>query len=54
MRQEIMGFLGAVASTGLYANNLHLAPDRQPHLILITQFFTGWMLNEQYVLTPLR
>ena len=27
MRQEIMGFWDAVASTGPYANNLHLAPD---------------------------
>jgi len=28
----------AVASAGPYANNLHLAPDRQPHQHLITQF----------------
>jgi len=27
-----------VASAGPYANNLHLAPDRQPHQHLITQF----------------
>jgi len=27
MRQEMMGFLDAVASAGPYANNLHLAPD---------------------------
>ena len=27
----------AVASAGPYANNLHLAPDRQPHQHLITQ-----------------
>jgi len=31
MRQEIMGFWDAVASAGPYANNVHLAPDRQPH-----------------------
>jgi len=31
MRQDMMGFgLMAVASAGPYANNLHLAPDRQP------------------------
>jgi len=37
MRQEIL-FLGmAVASAGLYANNLRLAPDRQPHQSLILQ-----------------
>jgi len=30
------GFWDAVASAGPYANNLHLAPDRQTHLI--TQF----------------
>ena len=29
----------AVASAGLYANNLHLAPDRQPHQHLITHFY---------------
>jgi len=34
----------AVAIAGPYANNLHLASDRQPHQHLITQFFTGWML----------
>jgi len=28
----------AVASAGPYANNLHLAPDRQPHQHLITHF----------------
>ena len=27
-----------VASAGPYANNMHLAPDRQPHQHLITQF----------------
>jgi len=32
----------AVASAGPYANNLHLAPDRQPHQHLIT-IFTGRM-----------
>jgi len=37
MRQEMMGFWDAVASAGLYANNLHLAPDRQPHQHLIGQ-----------------
>jgi len=33
-----MGFWKAVASAGPYANNLHLAADRQPHQHLITQF----------------
>jgi len=32
-----------MASAGLYANHLHLAPDRQPCQHLITQRFTGWM-----------
>ena len=32
------GFGTAVASAGPYANNLHLAPDRQPQQHLITQF----------------
>ena len=27
----MMEFWDAVASAGPYANNLHLAPDRQPH-----------------------
>ena len=27
MRQEMITFWDAVASAGLYANNLHLAPD---------------------------
>jgi len=31
-----------VASAGPYAS-LHLAPDRQPHQHLTTQFFTGRM-----------
>ena len=31
MRQETIGFWDAVASAGPYANNLHCAPDRQPH-----------------------
>jgi len=39
MRQEMMEFWDAVASAEPYANNLHLAPDRQPHQQLITQFF---------------
>jgi len=38
---------GEVASAGPYANNPHLAPDRQPHKHII-QFFTGWM----FFLTP--
>jgi len=38
MRREMMGFWDAVALAGPYANNLHLAPDRQPHQHLITQF----------------
>jgi len=39
----------ALASAGPYANQLHLAPDRQPHQHLITQiFFTRQML----ILTP--
>ena len=33
-----MGFWDVVASAGPYANNLHLAPNRQPHQHLITQF----------------
>jgi len=33
-----MGFGDAVASAGPYANNLHLAADRQPHQHLNTQF----------------
>jgi len=32
-----MEFWDAVASVGQYANNLHLAPDRQPHQHLISQ-----------------
>jgi len=44
MRQEMMAFGDAVASAGPYANDLHFAPDRQPHQHLITQFFTGQML----------
>jgi len=31
----------AVASAGPYANHLQLAPDKQPHQQLITQFFTA-------------
>ena len=38
----------AVTSAGPYANNMHLAPDRQQHQHLINQFFTGRMLS----LTP--
>ena len=34
----------AMASTGPYANHLHLAPDRQPCQHLITPFFTDQML----------
>ena len=33
-----MEFGDAVASAGPYTNNLHLAPDWQPHQHLITQF----------------
>jgi len=33
----MMRFWDAVASAGQYANNLHFAPDRQPHQHLITQ-----------------
>jgi len=32
-----------VASAGLYANHLHLTPDRQPRQHLITQLFRGCM-----------
>jgi len=39
-----MGFWDGSASAGQYVNNLHLAPDRQPHQHLITNFFTGRML----------
>jgi len=34
----------AVASAGPYANNLHLAPDREPHQHLITLVFIAQML----------
>ena len=33
-----MWFWDAVASDGPYANNFHLAPDRQPHQHLTSQF----------------
>ena len=36
-----MRFYDAAASVGPYANNLHLAPDRQPHQLN----FTGWILS---------
>ena len=36
----MVGFWDTVASAGPYANNLHLAQDRQPHLHFITQFYT--------------
>jgi len=39
MRQETMGFWDAVVSAGPYANNLHLAPDRQPHQHRNTIFY---------------
>jgi len=40
-----MRFWDAVASAGPHANNLHLAPDRQPHQYLSHQsMFTGRML----------
>jgi len=44
----MVGFGDAVASAGQYANNLHLAPDRQPHQHVVTQFFTGRV----FFLTP--
>jgi len=31
MRHEMMGFGDAVASAGQYANNLHLAPEKNIH-----------------------
>jgi len=34
----MIGFWDAVASAGPYANSLHLAPDRQPHQHLVSQF----------------
>ena len=34
-----MGVLYVVASTGSYANNLHLTPDRQLHQQPIIQFY---------------
>ena len=37
-----MGFWDAVASAGPYTNNLHLAPDRQPHQHLITHILQAW------------
>jgi len=39
MRQEMMGFEDAMASTGPYANNLHLVPERTtptPHHSIFT------------------
>jgi len=39
MRQEMMGFWGAVASAGLYANNVHLAPDRSPTNTPLLNFY---------------
>jgi len=44
MRQEMTGLWDAVASAGQYANNLHLAPDRQPYQHLITQFLQAGAL----------
>ena len=35
----MMGFRDAVASAGPYANNLHVAPDRQPQQHPITHVF---------------
>jgi len=49
MRQEVMGFGdGSDISWTVISNNMHLAPDRQQHQHLISQFFTGRMLS----LTP--
>jgi len=42
MRQEMMRLWGVVASAGPYANNLQLAPDRQPNQHPISQFFSGF------------
>jgi len=52
MRHENMGFSDAVASAGPYANNLHLAADRQTDVDqhLIAQFYSQQML----FLTPNR
>jgi len=36
MKQEMLGFLDAVASAGPYANNPHLAPDN--HVNTSSQF----------------
>jgi len=44
MKQEIMGFWDEMASAGPYANNLHLAPDRQPYQDIITQFLQAGCL----------
>jgi len=38
MRQQTVGIWNAVASAGLYANNLYLAPDREHKHTIITQF----------------
>ena len=46
MRQEMMEFWDAVASAGLYANNLHLAPGSR-QIITSTpnhSIVTGWTL----------
>jgi len=45
MRQEMMRFWDAAASAGPYANNLHLAPERQPHQHLIAQFLQARLIN---------
>ena len=45
MGQEMMGFWDGVAPAGPHANNLHLAPDRQPHQHLSHHsVFTGRVL----------
>ena len=44
MKQEMMGWLMAVASAGPYANHLHLTQDRQPCQHIITQVFTDQRL----------
>ena len=41
-----MGFWMAVASAGWYANDLHLAPDRQPHQLTSLNFYRLGALSD--------
>jgi len=46
MSQEMIGFLMAVASAGWYANDLHLAPDRQQHQLTSLNFYRLGALSD--------